>query len=90
MTTTVKEINVGITRYYASCPEHPDWHPGSKYTRHQAESDAQTHEASPPHDDIDYAAMPATLADAIMGLDSRKLRIRIARAAIHWKEDDSR
>jgi hypothetical protein len=83
--TTVKEITVGLKRYLATCDQHPDWHPGSHYTERAAQSAAAAHARSTRHDGIDYADMPATLADALAEVHDQALRIRIARAAKHWK-----
>lgn len=83
----VKEIKVGVKRYVATCQQHPTWRPGSHYDRRLAEWDADSHRSSWQHDGIDYAALPATLAATLAEVHSPELRIRLARAAKHWKEE---
>jgi hypothetical protein len=86
VTATVREINIGVRRYLATCPDHPDWRPGSRYDQLSAQSDVTSHEQSWLHDGIDYSAMPPYLIRAITDVHDRQLRLRLARGAKLWKD----
>jgi hypothetical protein len=84
---TVKEITVGLKRYYAHCDQHPDWKPGLRYASSQAQGDVTSHLTSPAHDGINYADMPTALAEALAEVRSQDLRVRLAQAILKSLEE---
>ena len=80
----IRETMVGIRRWYATCTEHPNWHPGSTYDgprflRHLIEG----HLAAD-HDGIDRTGMPAQLVKALANIHDVTLRRQVARGARDW------